>query len=125
MRHQLQHGFNHHAKLKATRTFLDDIRQQAGAKGPMHDYTDELRAYIQAGREDEAKADIAGWHALLSLEEQHNPRAGLVQMHLTQNDRVLAFTAQVQITQFIHSTPCLNFILHSTRSHTTPKPPTM
>src|SRR3546814_8628875 len=78
MGHELQHGFNRHAKLKSTRTFLDDIRQQAGAKGPVHDYTDELRAYIQAGREDEAKAEIAGWNALLSLEKQHNPRAGLV-----------------------------------------------
>src|SRR3546814_8436033 len=44
MGHELQHGFNHHAKLKATRPFLDDLRQQAGAKGPVHDYPDELRA---------------------------------------------------------------------------------
>src|SRR3546814_2741535 len=63
MGHELQHGFNHHAKLKATRTFLDDIRQQAGAKGPVHDYTDERRAYIQTGREDEAKAEIGGLKA--------------------------------------------------------------
>src|SRR3546814_453075 len=109
MGHELQHGFNHHAKLKATRAFLDDIRQQAGAKGPVHDYTDELRAYIQAGREDEAKAEIAGWNALLSLEKQHNPRAGLVQMHRTQNDRVLDFIEQDQITQLIHSKPGLTF----------------
>src|SRR3546814_3076753 len=62
-----------------------------------------------SGREDEAKAEIAGWNALLSLEKQHNPRAGLVQMHRTQNDRVLDFIEQDQITQLIHSKPGLTF----------------
>src|SRR3546814_18308176 len=84
-----------------------DLRQQAGAKGPVHDYTAELRAYIQAGREDEAKAEIAGWNALLSLEKKHNPRAGLVQMHRTQNDTVLEHIEQDQITQTNHSNPGL------------------
>src|SRR3546814_18505083 len=56
-----------------------------------------------------AKAEIAGWNALLSLEKQHNPRAGLVQMHRTQNDRVLDFIEQDQITQLIHSKPGLTF----------------
>src|SRR3546814_1116272 len=125
MGHELQHGFNHHAKLKATRTFLDDIRKQAGAKGPVHDYTDELRAYIQAGREDEAKAEIAGWNALLSLEKQHNPRAGLVQMHRTQNDRVLAFIEQDQITQLIHPKPGLPFTPEGSLSHTPAHTPAM
>src|SRR3546814_9442455 len=41
--------------------------------------------------------------------KQHNPRAGLVQMHRTQNDRVLDFIEQDQITQLIHSKPGLTF----------------
>jgi hypothetical protein len=92
MGHELQHGFNHQAKLEATRTFLEDIRQQAGVEGTVHDYTDELNAYIQAGREDEAKAEIAGWNALLSLERQGNPSIkGLDLMLNTNNDRTRDF----------------------------------
>src|SRR5690606_14682016 len=92
MGHELQHGFNHRAKLDATRTFLTDIRQQASVKSPMHDYTDELKAYIQAGREDEAKAEIAGWNALLSREQQRVPGANLDHMlFVTRNDRVRDF----------------------------------
>src|SRR3546814_6274281 len=102
MGHELQHGFNHHAKLKATRTFLDDIRQQAGAQGTVHDYTDELRAYIQAGREDETKAEIDGWNALLSMEKQHKPRAGLVPMHTNQTDRVIDYIEHDKIKKLIH-----------------------
>src|SRR3546814_17099299 len=77
MGHELQHGFNHPAKLKATLTFLDDIRPQAGANGPVHDYTDELRDTNTDGREDDATEEIAGWNALSRLEKQHNAMARL------------------------------------------------
>src|SRR3546814_11202564 len=53
MGHELQHGFNHHAQLKATRTFLDDIRQQPGAQGQAPDDPDALRATHTAGRKAE------------------------------------------------------------------------
>lgn len=100
--HELQHGFNHQAKLAATRTFLEDIRQQAAAKGPVHDYTDELKAYIQAGREDEAKAEIAGWNALLSRERQLNPTAnGPDLMLATKSGRALDFVEQDRTASFI------------------------
>lgn len=81
--HEIQHSFNHAAKSQATSTFLSDIGNQAKVKGPVHDYTNELHAYIQAGREDEAKAEIAGWNALLSLKRQGNPNANGVDLMLT------------------------------------------
>ncbi|MEA9586773.1 XVIPCD domain-containing protein [Xanthomonas sp. WHRI 10064A] len=81
--HEIQHSFNHAAKSQATATFLSDIERQAKVQGPVHDYTNELRAYIQAGREDEAKAEIAGWNALLSLKRQGNPTANGVDLMLT------------------------------------------
>ncbi|MCC4604418.1 hypothetical protein [Xanthomonas campestris] len=60
----------------------------------MHDYTDELRAYIQSGREDEAKAEIAGWNALLSRERTNLPGAdGPTMMLDTPNKRVDDFMA--------------------------------
>lgn len=102
MGHEIQHGFNHQTKLEATQTFLEDIRQQAGIKSPVHDYTDELKAYIQAGREDEAKAEIAGWNALLSRERQLNPKAdGPDLMLASRSGRALDFVEQDKNVSFI------------------------
>src|SRR5690606_9527683 len=90
--HEIQHGFNDADKDRATGRFLHDINVQAHAQAPVHDYSDELRAYIQAGREDEAKAQIAGWNALLSREQQRVPGANLDHMlFVTRNDRVRDF----------------------------------
>lgn len=107
--HELQHGFNHQTKLKATRTFLEDVRQQAGAKRPVHDYTDELKAYIQAGREDEAKAEIAGWNALLSREKQSNPNATYADMEATLNGRVYDFVTRSTRSSPAQPKPGLTF----------------
>ena len=93
--HEIQHGFNDAAKDQARSTFLTAVNQQARVRGPLHDYTDELRAYVQAGREDEAKAEIAGWNALLSREQQSVPSANLDHMlFVTRNDRVRDFVVQ-------------------------------
>jgi len=90
--HEIEHGFNDAAKDRATGKFLHDIEVQAQQKAPVHDYSDELRAYIQAGREDEARAQIAGWNALLSREQQRVPGANLDHMlRVTRNDRVRDF----------------------------------
>lgn len=93
--HEIQHSFNHAAKAHATAQFLAEIEKQSKIKGPVHDYTDELRAYIQAGREDEAKAEIAGWNALLSREKQLNPNAnGLDVMLAARTTRQLDFISR-------------------------------
>lgn len=90
--HEIQHGFNNAAKSQATLTFLDQVRRQAVERSAIHDYTDELRAYIGAGRADEAKAEIAGWNALLDRQRQARPHDdGLALMLDTRNDRVLDF----------------------------------
>ena len=90
--HEIQHGFNGAEKDRATRAFLDGLVVQANQRSAIHDYTDELRAYIGAGRDDEAKAQIAGWNALLDRQRQASPHAdGLVLMLATRNDRVLDF----------------------------------
>ena len=90
--HEIQHGFNDAAKDAATHRFLQEIAIQAGARTTVHDYSDELREYLAAGRNDEARAQIAGWNALLSRENQRDPYGdGLDLMFNTQNDRVLDF----------------------------------
>ncbi|MCC4620956.1 hypothetical protein LL965_12955 [Xanthomonas cassavae CFBP 4642] len=110
--HEIQHGFNDVAKDRATQAFMQSIAAQARVQGPVHDYTDELRAYIQAGRDDEAKAEIAGWNALLSREQQSAPNANLRHMlFTTKNDRVLDFVEPDRnaATPRAHARPGLTF----------------
>ncbi|MCC4622497.1 hypothetical protein LL965_21470 [Xanthomonas cassavae CFBP 4642] len=108
--HEIQHSFNHTDKVQATAKFLNDVRSQATTKTPIHDYTNELRSYIQAGREDEAKAEIAGWNALLSHERHSNPNAnGLDLMLNTNSTRTLDFIHRDPLTTKAIANPGLSF----------------
>ena len=107
--HEIQHGFNDAARDQANRTFIQEIRTQAQVHGPLHDYSDELRAYIQAGREDEAKANISGWNALLSREQQGNPSAGLPEMARIRNTRIEDFIVRGNSTTPAQALPGLTF----------------
>lgn len=93
--HEVQHGFNDAARDNARDRYLQAIARQAAAPGAVHDYTDELRDYLRAQSEDEARAQIAGWNALLSREQQLKPTADIHHMlHGTGNDRMLDFVMQ-------------------------------
>lgn len=93
--HEIQHGFNHPDKVLAARTFRDATVVIAKSAQPVHDYTAPISNFIQAGREDEAKAEIAGWNALLSRQKQIQPLApGTDLMLSTGNGRVLDFVRQ-------------------------------
>lgn len=90
--HEIQHGFNDARSDQARADFLKAIDQQARVRHPVHDYSDELRDYIQAGRDDEAAAQVAGWNALLSRERQTQPNvSGMDLMLSTRNSRVSDF----------------------------------
>ncbi|HEX7801720.1 MAG TPA: hypothetical protein VF471_03050 [Pseudoxanthomonas sp.] len=93
--HEIQHGFNAASKKIATDYAYNQARQIAQDNSPVNDYTVPIRNVIQAGREDEAKAQIAGWNALLSREQQTKPTADLTDMmKLAKNNktsRVLDF----------------------------------
>lgn len=80
MGHEIQHGFNHPAKAQASAAFAQQMGRVAGSAAVVHDYTAPSRDYIQAGRDDEAKAEIAGWNALLSRQQQLNPNTTLTDM---------------------------------------------
>lgn len=64
--HEVQHGFNHHGKREAYKAFDREVRDIARDPNPINDYTAPMAKLIQAGREDEARAEIAGWNAVLS-----------------------------------------------------------
>ncbi|WAT15067.1 hypothetical protein [Xanthomonas fragariae] len=78
--HEIQHGFNAQSAQIARNAAYAQARQIAQDNNPVNDYTGSIGAVIQAGREDEAKAQIAGWNALLSREQQRNPAANLTDM---------------------------------------------
>ncbi|MEQ1511525.1 MAG: XVIPCD domain-containing protein [Lysobacteraceae bacterium] len=78
--HEIQHGFNHPAKAQASVAFAQQAGQVVNSAAVVHDYTAPVRNYIQAGRDDEAKAEIAGWNAVLSRQQQINPNTNLATM---------------------------------------------
>ncbi|MDP9899973.1 hypothetical protein [Variovorax ginsengisoli] len=89
--HEVQHAFNHAASIEAYRSLDTETRQIAQSNRLAHDYTEPIGKLIQASREDEASAQIAGWNALLSRQRQITPSAGLGEMLKTENSRVLDF----------------------------------
>ena len=78
--HEIQHGFDHPGKSQATALFGQQVSQIAQSAAAVHDYTVPIGDYIQAGRDDEAKAEIAGWNALLSRHRQTSPNFSLDDM---------------------------------------------
>jgi len=93
--HEIQHGFNHRDKQQAFRTFYTDSVAIAKSAQAIHDYTVPVSNYIQAGRVDEAKAEIGGWNALLSRQKQIQPLAQELDLMLrTLSDRVKDFVDQ-------------------------------
>lgn len=78
--HEVQHGVNAVSKEAARREFMECLTAVAQRGGPDFDYTTAIEGYQQAARQDEAKASIAAWNALLSREQRANPGAGLAEM---------------------------------------------
>lgn len=64
--HEVQHGFNHQGKREAYKVFDREVRDIARDRNPINDYTAPISKLIQAGREDEARAEVAGWNAVVS-----------------------------------------------------------
>jgi hypothetical protein len=89
--HEIQHGFNAAEKANAMQVFVTKITQVAQSNNPIHDYTVPIGKIIEAGRKDEAKAELAGWNAVLSNLQVTNPAAGRTEMFNTNNSRMRDF----------------------------------
>lgn len=79
--HEVQHGFNSLDAAKGRSDFVNAAQAIAATRTPVHDYTLAIEKYVQSGRNDEARAEIAGWNALQSRVHQENPSATLYDMH--------------------------------------------
>lgn len=73
--HEVQHSFNRAATQKAYTTFEAEVAKIAQSATPVHDYTGAVAKLIAANRNDEARAEIAGFNAIVSLARAKNPKA--------------------------------------------------
>ncbi len=80
--HELQHGANRQAKAQDVQAASAEMHRIARDANPVNDYTAGIGMWQQGSRDDEAKAHLAGWNALLSMEKERrgNPNAGLAEM---------------------------------------------
>jgi len=89
--HEVQHGFNAQAAAQRDATFVQGVRAMAATPGPIHDYTALVEQHIQTNREDEAKAEIAGWNALRSRVEHDTGSVSLSELQKVAPRRVNDF----------------------------------
>lgn len=89
--HEIQHGFNHAATQRATQQFLDSVKNISESRGTPHDYTTAVEQLIAGNRRDEARAEIAGWNALVSSARAIKPDAGLEDIYSSNPHRASDF----------------------------------
>ncbi len=68
--HEVNHSFNSVAKQDALDVFKREIGVIARSGDAVHDYTLPVEKYIEACRQDEARASIAGMNALVSRQQE-------------------------------------------------------
>ena len=106
--HEVQHGFDAQAAAQSRGAFITDVRTLAATPGPVHDYTTLVERYIQSGREDEAKAEIAGWNALRSRVQHDRGSATLADINLAASGRAADFIERKNGTFVPHANVQLN-----------------
>jgi hypothetical protein len=116
--HEVQHAFNHAAMTAASQSFNNESWQIAQSNSLAHDYTGAIGNLTQASREDEASAQIAGWNALLSRQQQITPSVGLDNMLATENSRVGDFIELNRISNSAQPRAGLTFNPDATLSPT-------
>lgn len=79
--HEVQHGFYRTDRDKAIQTFATEATALAKTVADKHDYTASVGKVIQADRDNEAKAHIAGWNALVGNVRETNPKATLADVY--------------------------------------------
>ena len=93
MGHEIQHAINAPAQAAATQTFVNDVRAVAQGTGATHDYTAAVSARLQANRNDEATAHIAGFNALVGMVRNTNATPSLEDIYRAHPGRMNDFIA--------------------------------
>lgn len=79
--HEVQHGFYRTDRDTALKTFATEATALAKTVADKHDYTATIGKVIQADRDNEAKAHIAGWNALVGSVREAKPTATLADVY--------------------------------------------
>ncbi|WP_254813365.1 hypothetical protein [Xanthomonas campestris] len=86
--HETQHAFNQIDTAAAYRRFDQAATAIAKDNNPINDYTVPIENLIASNRQDEAKAQIAGWNALADRVRQSNPHVDATAMKSLGNGRI-------------------------------------
>jgi len=86
--HETQHAFNQVTMAGAYRQFDEAAKAIARDNNPINDYTLPIERLVESNRQDEAKAQISGWNALLDRVKQRTPGADLTSMMALRNSRI-------------------------------------
>ena len=89
--HETRHATNHNNLEGARRVFDNDIAVISRSSNPVHDYTGSMRRVLDAHRNDEAGAHIAGYNAVVSMLRQSNPHPSLEDIYRAHPDRMRDF----------------------------------
>ena len=85
--HEVQHGYFRGDRATALSTFATEATAMAKSPAAVHDYTPIVGKMIQTNRDDEAKAHIAGWNALVGAARQTKPTATIEDVYLSSPGR--------------------------------------
>ncbi|MBB4734035.1 XVIPCD domain-containing protein [Xanthomonas arboricola] len=86
--HETQHAFNQVSMANSYKQFDAAVKAIAKDNNPVNDYTIPVENLVKSARDDEAKAQISGWNALIDRERQINPAVDLNAMRRLGNGRV-------------------------------------
>ncbi|MCD0253936.1 XVIPCD domain-containing protein [Xanthomonas campestris] len=86
--HETQHAFNQVSMTNSYKQFDSAVKAIAKDNNPVNDYTLPVENLVKNARDDEAKAQISGWNALIDRERQINPAVDLNAMRRLGNGRL-------------------------------------
>ncbi|TKR33901.1 hypothetical protein FCE95_06420 [Luteimonas gilva] len=89
--HEIQHSLNKSSLEEAIERFRISVSSISRSTLPVHDYTEAIDGLISAHRYDEAKAEIAGWNALVASVREKNPSAELSDVYVAAPYRAADF----------------------------------
>ncbi|MGH8082083.1 MAG: XVIPCD domain-containing protein, partial [Lysobacter sp.] len=112
--HETQHGFNHENKRQAWGAFDGELKRIARDNNPINDYTPPIEKFLLASRQDEARAEIAGWNAVVSMKGQSDPQVDLEDMKRIGGIRSYVFLQRDDATQQLVGKSGLSFNADST-----------
>jgi hypothetical protein len=78
--HEIRHAYDRNDDVRSDKEFSQQAKNIANSKGS-HNYTEAVKNSLDFGRENEARAEIAGFNAVAAKVRLSDPNAGLKELH--------------------------------------------